>query len=408
MAASQPARAIPAAPLRAPCRSPVRPIPDHRPLVTSQALAGKRAGPDGKLSEEEERARLEGTDAFKELVSLSRRQSVNRPQKAEDLSFRQRPVFEDCFPGSEKCWKEVQHNGEVLRVPFRRVHLTDNNGHFDLYDTSGPQGVDPRVGLPKLRTSWVAKREQDSVCTQMFYARQGTITEEMAYVAAREGMDVEFVRSEVARGRAIIPANRKHLELEPTIIGRKFLTKINANIGNSAVSSSIEEEVEKLQWSAIWGADTLMDLSTGVNIHETREWIMRNSPIPIGTVPIYQTLEKANGVVEDITWELFRETLIEQAEQGVDYWTIHAGVRLQFIHLTANRITGIVSRGGSIHAKLASLSTQRTLRTSTGMTSWTSAVNMIYHCPSGTGSGQAASLTRMTKPSLLNSRHKGS
>lgn len=189
----------------------------------------------------------------------------------------------------------------------------------------------------------------------MFYARQGLITEEMAFVAAREGMDPEFVRAEVARGRAIIPANKRHLELEPTIVGRGFKVKINANIGNSAVSSSIEEEVEKLQWSVIWGADTAMDLSTGANIHETREWVMRNAPVPVGTVPIYQALEKADGIVENITWELFRETLIEQAEQGVDYWTIHAGVRLAHIPLTAKRVTGIVSRGGSIHAKLCLL-----------------------------------------------------
>eukprot|EP00877_Chromochloris_zofingiensis_P007034 jgi/Chrzof1/2584/Cz11g21070.t1 len=160
---------------------------------------------------------------------------------------------------------------------------------------------------------------------------------------------------QVARGRAIVPANKRHLELEPTVVGRKFLTKVNANIGNSAVSSSIEEEVEKLQWSTIWGADTIMDLSTGANIHDTREWVMRNSPVPVGTVPIYQCLEKAGGIVENITWELFRETLLEQAEQGVDYWTIHAGVLLRHVPLTAGRVTGIVSRGGSIHAKLCLL-----------------------------------------------------
>lgn len=165
-------------------------------------------------------------------------------------------------------------------------------------------------------------------------------------------MDPEFVRSEVARGRAIIPANRKHPESEPMIIGRMFKVKINSNIGNSAVTSSIEEEVEKLQWSALWGADTLMDLSTGKHIHETREWIIRNSPLPVGTVPIYQALEKVGGIAENLTWEIFRETLIEQAEQGVDYWTIHAGVLLRFVPLTAKRLTGIVSRGGSIHAKL--------------------------------------------------------
>ena len=240
------------------------------------------------------------------------------------------------------------------QVPFRRIHLVDATGHLDVYDTSGPQGINPRDGLPEVRAGWVGARETrgDAIQTQMFYARQGLITEEMAFVAAREGMDPEFVRAEVARGRAIIPANKRHLELEPTIVGRGFKVKINANIGNSAVSSSIEEEVEKLQWSVIWGADTAMDLSTGANIHETREWVMRNAPVPVGTVPIYQALEKADGIVENITWELFRETLIEQAEQGVDYWTIHAGVRLAHIPLTAKRVTGIVSRGGSIHAKL--------------------------------------------------------
>ncbi|GMH36895.1 hypothetical protein BSKO_04768 [Bryopsis sp. KO-2023] len=319
--------------------------------------AGSTDGSETKVTkdvlDQAEQDRLEQTDAFGELVAINqKKQKVNKPQKAEDLSFKQRPVLEDCFPGSEKLYQEVQHGDETLRVPFRRVNLTGGSGHFDLFDTSGPQGVDAREGLPGIRSGWVAKRSDDEVCTQMHYARKGVITEEMAFVAAREKMDPEFVRSEVARGRAIIPANKNHVELEPTIIGRKFLTKINANIGNSAVSSSIEEEVEKLQWATIWGADTMMDLSTGHNIHETREWIMRNSPVPVGTVPIYQCLEKAGGVVENITWELFRETLMEQAEQGVDYWTIHAGVLLRYIHLTADRITGIVSRGGSIHAKL--------------------------------------------------------
>jgi phosphomethylpyrimidine synthase len=218
--------------------------------------------------------------------------------------------------------------------------------------------------------------------TQMHYARQGVVTPEMEYVAIRENMKLdalrqdpryarllrqhagqswgasiperitpEFVRDEVARGRAIIPANINHPELEPMIIGRNFLVKINTNIGNSAVTSSIEEEVEKMVWSARWGGDTLMDLSTGKNIHETREWILRNAPMPIGTVPIYQALEKVDGKAEDLTWELFRDTLIEQAEQGVDYFTIHAGVRLKYVPLTADRVTGIVSRGGSILAK---------------------------------------------------------
>ncbi|MDH5393692.1 MAG: phosphomethylpyrimidine synthase ThiC, partial [Gammaproteobacteria bacterium] len=218
--------------------------------------------------------------------------------------------------------------------------------------------------------------------SQMHYAKQGIITPEMEYIAIRENMKLqemrddaryekllrqhkgesfgasiadlvtpEFVRDEIARGRAIIPANINHPELEPMIIGRNFRVKVNTNIGNSALSSSITEEVEKMVWSARWGGDTLMDLSTGKNIHETREWILRNSPMPIGTVPIYQALEKVNGKSEDLTWELFRDTLIEQAEQGVDYFTIHAGVRLQYVPLTANRVTGIVSRGGSIMAK---------------------------------------------------------
>ena len=173
----------------------------------------------------------------------------------------------------------------------------------------------------------------------------------MEFVAAREGLPAEFVRSEVARGRAIIPSNINHLELEPMIIGRNFLVKINANIGNSAVRSSIEDEVEKLQWATLWGADTVMDLSTGKNIHETREWIIRNSPVPIGTVPIYQALEKVGGRPEDLTWEVYRDTLIEQCEQGVDYFTVHAGVLLRYVPLTARRLTGIVSRGGSIMAK---------------------------------------------------------
>jgi phosphomethylpyrimidine synthase len=215
--------------------------------------------------------------------------------------------------------------------------------------------------------------------TQLHYARQGIITPEMEYIAIRENLAMaedemdehnkhqhkgenfgaatpsyitaEFVRSEVARGRAVIPANINHPESEPMVIGRNFLTKVNANIGNSALTSSIEEEVEKLVWSTRWGADTVMDLSTGKNIHETREWIVRNSPVPIGTVPIYQALEKVNGIAEDLTWEVFRDTLIEQAEQGIDYFTIHAGVLLRYVPMTAERVTGIVSRGGSIMAK---------------------------------------------------------
>jgi len=227
--------------------------------------------------------------------------------------------------------------------------------------------------LPKVRKAKAGKN-----VTQMHYARQGIITPEMEYIAIRENIKREevkdeiltqqhagqdfgasipvqitpdFVRDEVARGRAIIPVNINHPEVEPMIIGRNFLIKVNANIGNSAVTSSIEEEVEKLVWSTKWGADTVMDLSTGRNIHETREWIIRNSPVPIGTVPIYQALEKVNGVAEDLTWEIFRDTLIEQAEQGVDYFTIHAGVLLRYVPMTAKRLTGIVSRGGSIMAK---------------------------------------------------------
>ncbi len=251
---------------------------------------------------------------------------------------------ESHFPNSCKVTK-----GE-LAVPFREITLSDGT-RCEVYDTTGPQGIDPRVGLPKRRQPWVAARAGVARPTQMYFAKQGIITEEMQFVALREGMDAEEVRSEVARGRAVIPANVHHPELEPMIIGRHFLTKINANIGNSAVTSSIEEEVEKLQWSVRWGADTVMDLSTGSDIHATREWIVRNSAVPIGTVPIYQCLEKVNGKAEDLTLELFLETLEEQAQQGVDYFTIHAGVLMRYIPLTANRLTGIVSRGGSIMAK---------------------------------------------------------
>ena len=247
--------------------------------------------------------------------------------------------------GSEKIYR-----GE-LGVPARRVHLT-NGEHFDLYDTSGPYtdasaGIDVQAGLPALRREWIAGREPR---TQLGHARAGVITEEMRYVALREGLDPELVRAEVARGWAVIPANRRHPESEPMIIGKKFLVKVNANIGNSAVSSSIEEEVEKLVWATRWGADTVMDLSTGKNIHETREWILRNSPVPIGTVPLYQALEKVKGDPAALSWEVYRDTVIEQCEQGVDYMTVHAGVLLRYVPLTARRITGIVSRGGSIMA----------------------------------------------------------
>jgi phosphomethylpyrimidine synthase len=256
------------------------------------------------------------------------------------------PSMEESFPRSKKV-----HVGP-LEVPMREIDL-QNGERFRAYDTSGPEGHDPRQGLPKKRLEWVKKREArgDTNFSQMHYAKKGIVTEEMQFIALREGVDPELVRSEVARGRAIIPANKRHLELEPMIIGRNFLVKINANIGNSAVASSIDEEVQKLQWATRWGADTVMDLSTGDNIHETREWILRNAPVPIGTVPIYQALEKVKGNPEDLSIDLFLETLEEQAEQGVDYFTIHAGVLLRYIPLTAKRVTGIVSRGGSIIAK---------------------------------------------------------
>ena len=278
--------------------------------------------------------------------------SLGRHRKEDgELQPRSLPVFEQCYPNSEKLQREVAHGDQLLQVPFRRIHLTDGS-HYDTYDTTGPQGCDPCEGIPKPRREWVARREArgDRNYSQMHYARLGEITEEMAFVAAREGVEAEFVRSEIAAGRAVIPANRRHLELEPVIIGRNFRTKINSNIGNSATHSSISEEVEKLQWSILWGADTVMDLSTGHNIHQTREWILRNSPVPIGTVPIYQALEKVDGEPGRLNLDIFLETLIEQAEQGVDYFTIHAGVLLPYVPLTAERLTGIVSRGGSIMA----------------------------------------------------------
>ncbi|GAB2647371.1 phosphomethylpyrimidine synthase ThiC [Nocardia goodfellowii] len=251
--------------------------------------------------------------------------------------------------GSVKHYIEV----DELRIPVRRINLT-NGEHFDVYDTSGPYtddnaAIDLEAGLAKLRDAWT-KPDVEGPRTQLAWARQGIITPEMRFIAAREGVSAELVRAEVAAGRAVIPANHNHPELEPTIIGKKFLVKINANIGNSAVSSSIAEEVEKMVWATRWGADTIMDLSTGKNIHETREWILRNSPVPVGTVPIYQALEKVNGDPTQLTWEIYRDTVIEQAEQGVDYMTVHAGVLLRYIPLTAKRVTGIVSRGGSIMA----------------------------------------------------------
>jgi len=334
------------------------------------------------------------------------------------------------FPRSKKIF--VQGSNESIQVGMREVSCDDTsssigaeqNPEIPIYDTSGPL-TDPDVdvdlanGIPRIRAEWIHAREDTAELqqlssefgrqrlsdsntdhirfqvkhaprkalagknvTQMHYAKQGIITPEMEYIAIRESLKLqqlrsdprykkllkqhpgesfgaslpqditpEFVRDEVARGRAIIPNNINHPESEPMIIGRNFLVKVNTNIGNSAVTSSVVEEVEKMAWSVRWGGDTIMDLSTGKHIHETREWILRNSPVPVGTVPIYQALEKVNGKAEDLTWELFKDTLIEQAEQGVDYFTIHAGVRLAYVPLTAERLTGIVSRGGSIMAK---------------------------------------------------------
>jgi phosphomethylpyrimidine synthase len=260
--------------------------------------------------------------------------------------------FSTAFPNSQKVYIDGPLD---VRVPMRQIALAGGEPAVHVYDTSGPQGHPVEQGLPKLREPWVAARRAVSASgqavTQLHYARKGEITPEMSFIAVREGLPADFVRDEVARGRAIIPANINHLELEPMIIGRNFMVKINANIGNSAVSSSIQEEVDKLHWATLWGADTVMDLSTGKNIHETREWIVRNSAVPIGTVPIYQALEKVGGRPEDLTWEVYRDTLIEQCEQGVDYFTVHAGVLLRYIPMTARRLTGIVSRGGSIMAK---------------------------------------------------------
>lgn len=240
-----------------------------------------------------------------------------------------------------------------LKVPAGEIDLAAGNASLEVYDTTGPWGHDLRTGLPKRRRAWIERRQGsgDGNVSQLHYARQGIITEEMKFVAVRENMEAEFVRAEIARGRAIIPANIKHPELEPMIIGRNFLVKINANIGNSTIASSIEEEVEKMQWAIHCGADTVMDLSTGRDIHETRESILRNSPVPIGTVPIYQALEKVKGKIERLNIDVFLETLVEQAEQGVDYFTIHSGVRLAYVPMAAKRLAGIVSRGGSIIAR---------------------------------------------------------
>jgi phosphomethylpyrimidine synthase len=309
-----------------------------------------------------------------------------------DAAPNARTAYAKPLAGSKKIYIP---GSQGIRVPMREIHLhpttglngkTEPNPTVRVYDTSGPYTdpdavIDLRKGLPELRKSWILARGDYDITdpsyhpipghsdpgiplpagrkafrgcgtvTQMHYAKKGILTPEMEFVAIREGLSPEFVREEVARGRAVIPANINHPEIEPAAIGRNFLIKINANIGNSAVTSSIEEEVEKMTWAIRWGSDTVMDLSTGKNIHETREWIIRNSPVPIGTVPIYQALEKVEGRAEELTWEVFRDTLIEQAEQGVDYFTIHAGLLLRYIPLTAKRLTGIVSRGGSILAK---------------------------------------------------------
>jgi phosphomethylpyrimidine synthase len=293
-----------------------------------------------------------------------------------------------------KVYVEGPHG---IEVPFSEVGLADSEGPdgpvrnepLRLYDTSGP-GSDPRVGLRASRLAWITGRgdvleyegrtsvlrddgrgavrrrgapeafpgparrplraRDGARVTQLHYARLGEITPEMEFVAVREGTDAATVRDELASGRAILPSNVNHPELEPMAIGSRFLVKVNANIGNSAVTSSVAEEVEKLTWATRWGADTVMDLSTGPDIHTTREWILRNSPVPVGTVPIYQALEKVAGRPEELTWEIYRDTVIEQAEQGVDYFTVHAGVLLRYVPLTASRVTGIVSRGGSILA----------------------------------------------------------
>ncbi|MCF6692339.1 phosphomethylpyrimidine synthase ThiC [Raoultella terrigena] len=356
---------------------------------------------------------------------LTRRQQRERAQRFIDT------LEGSVFPNSQRIY--IQGSQDNIRVPMREIQLSptligggkenpryEDNEAIPVYDTSGPYGdpdiaIDVHQGLAKLRQPWIDARNDSEPLshrssaytqqrladdgldelrfsrlltpkraaagrrvTQLHYARRGLVTPEMEFIALRENMGrerirsavlrhqhpgegfgahlpdnitPEFVRDEVAAGRAIIPANINHPESEPMIIGRNFLVKVNANIGNSAVTSSIEEEVEKLVWSTRWGADTVMDLSTGRYIHETREWILRNSPVPIGTVPIYQALEKVNGIAEDLNWEAFRDTLLEQAEQGVDYFTIHAGVLLRYVPLTAKRLTGIVSRGGSIMAK---------------------------------------------------------
>ncbi|MFJ2578237.1 phosphomethylpyrimidine synthase ThiC [Kitasatospora aureofaciens] len=324
-----------------------------------------------------------------------------QPQSASDTETGSTAVTSAGTGYPTPAWRKAYREGSRpdLRAPYREVVLT-NGRTVPLYDTSGPY-TDPayepdvRRGLPALRDAWIRQRgdveeydgrearpEDDGIkhtsprggnlrnldavfpgrprrplrgrggaaVTQLAYAKQGIVTPEMEFVALREGLAPEYVRDEVARGRAVIPVNVNHPEVEPAIIGTNFLVKINANIGNSAVTSSIEEEVEKMTWATRWGADTVMDLSTGRNIHTTREWILRNSPVPIGTVPLYQALEKVDGRAEELSWEVYRDTIIEQCEQGVDYMTVHAGVLLRYVPLTARRKTGIVSRGGSIMA----------------------------------------------------------
>ncbi|CNI38826.1 thiamine biosynthesis protein ThiC [Yersinia pekkanenii] len=370
------------------------------------------------------------TDSSRPRKSIPRN-AIPRKQQREQAQEFIDTLQGVTFPNSQRIY--LQGSQPDIQVPMREIQLSptligggknspryEDNEAIPVYDTSGPYGdinakLDVHAGLPKLRDSWITDRQdtealtsvssgftqqrladagldhlrfehlphpkkaiEGKCVTQLHYARAGRVTLEMEFIALRENMGrerirtevlrqqhlgqnfganlpdnitAEFVRQEVAAGRAIIPANINHPESEPMIIGRNFLVKVNANIGNSAVTSSIEEEVEKLVWSTRWGADTVMDLSTGRYIHETREWILRNSPVPIGTVPIYQALEKVNGVAENLTWEMFRDTLLEQAEQGVDYFTIHAGVLLRYVPMTAKRLTGIVSRGGSIMAK---------------------------------------------------------
>ena len=325
---------------------------------------------------------IKNSDSFEQL---------NRKKAREDAMDRILSLKAESFPQSERVYLTMS---DGTGVPFRQINLTGSNPSVMVYDTAGVYGdsgasLDLYSGLSPIREQWIKNREVEKVeslnkerssflknksgytdliyraktgkrITQLAYARAGIVTPEMEFVAIRESQKLspeeqgefsaEKIRQEVAAGRAIIPANINHLELEPMIIGSKFLVKVNSNIGNSSMSSSVEEEVEKLVWSVRWGADTVMDLSTGRNIHETREAIIRNSPVPIGTVPLYQALEKVNGIAENLSWDVFRETLIEQAEQGVDYFTIHAGLLKDFVPMAARRMTGIVSRGGSIVA----------------------------------------------------------